>query len=334
MVSRTTVTKSRRSNPTLPFDLVEDILYRLPVKSLAQFKSVSKSWKSLISDSNFTKKNLRVSTTSHRLLFPKLTKGQYIFNACTLSSPITTKGTATAMQHPLNIRKFDKIRGSCHGILCLELHQRFAILWNPFINKYASLPPLEIPWSNTIYSCFGYDHSTDSYKVAAFIKWMPNSEIYKTYVHTMGTTSWRMIQDFPCTPYLKSGKFVSWTFNWLAYKDKYSVSSLLVVSLHLENESYGEILQPDYGSVDVLSISLWVLRDCLSILSNSNTFSDVWLMKEYGNQDSWTRLFRVPYMGGVGSDPYTKALYVYEDDQVLLEYMMKLVVYNSRDGTF
>nr|ACJ85886.1 unknown [Medicago truncatula] len=79
MVSRTTVTKSRRSNPTLPFDLVEDILYRLPVKSLAQFKSVSKSWKSLISDSNFTKKNLRVSTTSHRLLFPKLTKGQYIF---------------------------------------------------------------------------------------------------------------------------------------------------------------------------------------------------------------------------------------------------------------
>ncbi|RHN72390.1 putative F-box domain-containing protein [Medicago truncatula] len=189
MVSRTTVTKSRRSNPTLPFDLVEDILYRLPVKSLAQFKSVSKSWKSLISDSNFTKKNLRVSTTSHRLLFPKLTKGQYIFNACTLSSLITTKGTATAMQHPLNIRKFDKIRGSCHGILCLELHQ-------------------------------------------------------------------------------------------------------------------------------------------------SNTFSDVWLMKEYGNQDSWTRLFRVPYMGGVGSDPYTKALYVYEDDQVLLEYMMKLVVYNSRDGTF
>jgi len=153
----------------------------------------------------------------------------------------------------------------------------------------------------------------------------------------MGAISWRKIQDFPCTPYtpyLEPGKFVSGTFNWLAYKDKYSVSSLLIVSLGLEKESYGEILQPDYGSVDVLSKSLWVLRDCLSILSNSNTFSDVWLMKEYGNKDSWTRLFRVPYMGGVGSDPYTKALYIYEDDQVLLEYMMKLVVYNSRDGTF
>jgi len=236
MAPRTNATKRRHSNsstekpplPTLPFDLVQDILYRLPVKSLAQFKSVSKSWKSLISDSKFTKKHFRVSTTPHRLLFPKLTKGQFIFNACTLSSLVTAKGAATAMQQlesPLNIRKFDQIRGSCHGILCIELHQRFAILWNPFVNKFASLPPLEIPWSNTIYSCFGYDHSTDSYKVVAFIKWLPNSEIYKTYVHTMGTTSWRMIQDFPCIPYSQSGKFISGTFNWLAYKDKDAVSS-------------------------------------------------------------------------------------------------------------
>lgn len=57
-------------------------------------------------------------------------------------------------------------------------------------------------------------------------------------------------------------------------------------------------------------------------------------MKEYGNKYSWTKLFRVPYMGDVGSCPYTKALYLTEDDQVLLKYQAELVVYNSRDGTF
>jgi hypothetical protein len=59
-----------------------------------------------------------------------------------------------------------------------------------------------------------------------------------------------------------------------------------------------------------------VLRDCLCILAHSDTSSDVWLMKEYGNKDSWTKLLCVPYMGDVGSYLYTKALYLTEDDQV------------------
>ncbi|RHN72303.1 hypothetical protein MtrunA17_Chr2g0286211 [Medicago truncatula] len=57
-------------------------------------------------------------------------------------------------------------------------------------------------------------------------------------------------------------------------------------------------------------------------------------MKEYGNKDSWTKLFSVSNMGGVNSYPHSKALYVYEDNQVLLELKSKLVVYNSTDGTF
>ena len=58
-------------------------------------------------------------------------------------------------------------------------------------------------------------------------------------------------------------------------------------------------------------------------------------MKEYGNEDSWTKLFRVPNMGDVSSFPYTRALHVYEDDIVLLQgFQLLLGVYNSRDATF
>lgn len=128
-----------------------------------------------------------------------------------------------------------------------------------------------------------------------------------------------------------TGKFVSGSFNWIGFTD--SVSPAVIVSLDLEKESYRVLLLPDFGEM-YMALPLDVLMDCLCVLCHSVTFSDVWVMKEFGNENSWARLFHVPYMGGVGSGLCTTAFYVYEDDQVLLECRSKLVVYNSRDGTF
>ncbi|KAI5447336.1 hypothetical protein KIW84_014978 [Lathyrus oleraceus] len=62
---------------------------------------------------------------------------------------------------------------------------------------------------------------------------------------------------------------------------------------------------------------------------------DVWLMKEYGNKDSWTKLFRLPHTRDLGSWMYGSALYVSQDDQVLCNIEReKLVVYHIRDDTF
>lgn len=327
--------------PTLPFEIVAEILSRLPVKFLMQLQSVCKSWKSLISDSKFAKNHLRVSTTLHRLILTFINTSRKLSITDYPLSTVFTDVTATATQlnYPLNDRnRFDVIVGSCHGILCFALDERFALLWNPSIRKFTQLPSLDIPkreGSYTIYG-FGYDHFNDTYKVVAvncFESDTNGSKVYKTEVkvYTLGTDYWRRIQDFPSgVPFDNSGTFVSGTINWLAAKDPYT--SWIIVSLDLEEETYQYLLQPDYGAVTVNSVTLGVLRDCLCILAHGDTFSDVWLMKEYGNNDSWTKLFRVPYMGDVGSCPYTKALYLTEDDQVLLKYQAELVVYNSRDA--
>lgn len=68
---------------------------------------------------------------------------------------------------------------------------------------------------------------------------------------------------------------------------------------------------------------------------------DVWLMKEYGNKESWTKLFTISYL----KDPsmrysLTKVVYVYEDGQLLLQIKRpfvrpQLIVYDPRMiGTF
>jgi hypothetical protein len=56
-------------------------------------------------------------------------------------------------------------------------------------------------------------------------------------------------------------------------------------------------------------------------------------MKEYGNKESWTKLYSVPKMRDRDLYRY-EPLYIHEDDQMLLmQSFNKLVVYDSKNGT-
>jgi len=124
---------------------------------------------------------------------------------------------------------------------------------------------------------------------------------------------------------------VSDTVNWLVYD--YPRCAMIIVSLDLENGLY---YIKSFLTLPGNLITFGVLRDCLCIFSNSDKFSDVWIMKEYGNGQSWTKLLSVPQMG----NPYiyTKPLYISEDDQVLMYFRkmrkFSLAVYDSINGTF
>jgi len=81
-----------------------------------------------------------------------------------------------------------------------------------------------------------------------------------------------------------------------------------------------------------------LVRDCLCVSAITDMFLDVWIMKEYGNQESWTKLYHVPDIQDQGLEGY-QTLYIYEDDQVLFQFhetgggKMKLVIYDSKTGT-
>ena len=61
-----TPSSSIDSLPILPYEIVVDVLSRLPVKSLMRFQCVCKSFKSLITDPSFAKKHLHASATRHQ----------------------------------------------------------------------------------------------------------------------------------------------------------------------------------------------------------------------------------------------------------------------------
>jgi hypothetical protein len=75
--------------------------------------------------------------------------------------------------------------------------------------------------------------------------------------------------------------------------------------------------------------------DCLCVTSGGN---DVWIMEEYGNNKSWTKLFTFPYIRDPNhSHVAFKPIYIFENGQVILKFMwcfnFYVALYDSKNGT-
>jgi F-box interacting protein len=215
-------------------------------------------------------------------------------------------------------------------------------LWNPSIRKFKELPHLirEEPKYPSMYE-FGYDPISHNYKVVVVFgdathddlseDELINEVAHEVKVHTLGTDSWKNVSEFPFAifSYHPMGKHVSGTINWLIFAGIKS----FIASFDLGNECYREVLLPDdSGKVDKNKLHLSVFRDCLCMISGE----DVWVMKENGNKESWTKLFTISYIRDrrASSYPFIKGICVFEDEQVLLICMRwGFISYNRTNDT-
>ncbi|KAI9114984.1 hypothetical protein K1719_013997 [Acacia pycnantha] len=289
-------------SPILPPELIENILSRLPVRFLLQLRCVCKSWKSLISDPQFAQLHLRMAATDpnfthHNIVFCSLGRKRTVKSCPVASIRDGLAINAVKLAYPLKkSNRYDFIVGSCNGLLCFSVRPSHILVWNPTIRRCKKSPSLgyeKRAGSYIIYG-FGYDQSIDNYKVVSIFCYDSDGRgHYKTevMVYTLGADSWRRIQEFPLgIPYDEMGKFVSGTLNWVALEISHPHCSLAVISLDLRKESYAELSQPDYGE-GMITLTLGVLGDCLCILYDYGTRSDVWIMKDFGVKESWTKLF-------------------------------------------
>ncbi|CAL5201209.1 unnamed protein product [Lathyrus oleraceus] len=338
------------SLPTLSFDLISEILSKLPVKHLLQFRCVCKYWNSLISDHKFARKHLNGSITRSSLqcVSYHTPSSNFILKSYPIQSifaDITTNFIRPEFSSNFIFRhNIHYIVGSCDGILCLaNYYKPLVVLCNPSIRKFQELSPFDNPRvdSQPNMTCgFGYDHVSRNYKVVVvyyFYKKGIPEDTSKVKVHTLGTDSWKSIKMFPSDAVFseKSGKYVNGTINWLAFLKRRPSDPPFIVSFDLNKESYQKVLLPDPGGIDVFNLTSCVFRDWLCIISDH----DVWVMKEYGIKESWIKLFNFSCLRDpIKTSILTNVIYIFEHDLVLLEFSCheknKLFLYNSKNGTF
>ncbi|KAJ6725375.1 hypothetical protein OIU79_003701 [Salix purpurea] len=239
--------------------------------------------------------------------------------------------------------RYDWVIGSCDGLLCLGIKQDFVILWNPSTRVYNRLPDLGFAkklGSYTVFG-FGYDSQMDDYKVLAMFCFLTKSVhggsryVTRIKVCTLKGECWRRLEDFVLgLPYDFSGKHVDGKLCWPVMPEGSVGSAWSIVAFDLAQEMFEEVVQPDYGEGGYERV-LGVLQGWLCVMCNyPGVLAEVWVMKEFGVRDSWTKLFSIPYLDDPLWFHYSVPLCIDDGGEVLLEYKSVLVIYNPKHGTF
>ncbi|XP_057453195.1 F-box/kelch-repeat protein At3g23880-like [Lotus japonicus] len=284
--------------PFLPEELRLEILSWLPVKSLVRFRCVSHSWKSTISDSQFIKLHLHRSSSTRKADFAHLRS--------LINSPWESR-SATTVAVP---DEYD-FGGTCNGLICLFTLLKYDIenhefsylfrLWNPATRSMSQYsPPLR--FTRPCYFGFGYDSSTDTYKVVVVT--LQRNGVRTVNVYNKGDTCWRTIQVSHLPFMYPQGRvvYVSNTLNWLAIRPDVDendraqlINSYTILTFDLGKENCAQLSLPYFTRLSVRFIPiLGVLRGCLCIsLMDTKMSFMIWQMKEFGVCDSWTMLLNI-----------------------------------------
>ncbi|XP_047323899.1 F-box/kelch-repeat protein At3g23880-like [Impatiens glandulifera] len=333
---------------SLSSDLISEIIIRLPVKFLLQLRCVSKSWCTLISDPIFVKKHLKASTqkldyADHRIIMNTMTN-PFVLKTYSMSSVFHDEfPNPDFLDYPLNhLHRLVKIVGSVNGLLCLTIGNDDVVIWNPTTRKSKRLPKSDskmYPGQYVVYG-FGYDEDTDDYKVVVITSELISFEFpLKSDIKVYGlkSDSWRKIEGCPKDlPMINArGIFVSGSLHWIAARngEMDDWRSTTILSFDVSKETYSEILQPPYGD-ETSNPVLGVLSGCLFLLRNVEEIKgEVWVMKEYGNVESWSKLFSIPYLDGPIDFNSTSPIYIFKKNEVILLLGFRMLLFNINNNT-
>nr|XP_016448362.1 PREDICTED: F-box protein CPR30-like [Nicotiana tabacum] len=199
------------------------------------------------------------------------------------------------------------------------------LIWNPSTGESILLPHSENficdEYQEESAYGLGYDSTTDDYKV---IRIDMSGDENANEILALKSGSWRKIDqssgrtDSSLLSIRERLTSLHGAFNWLGI-----LSRLSVVTFNISDEMYGEIALPEtmcllplYKIKVDFDVGVSVLRGKLCVYYTDERIFNLWVMKDYGVKESWTKFFVVPNNGIKRIIP----IYMFSDGEVLLGY--------------
>ncbi|XP_058206865.1 F-box protein At5g07610-like isoform X2 [Rhododendron vialii] len=175
-------------------DLLREILFHVPAKSLLKFKSVSKHWRSLISDSLFASNHACRNSSS------SLISGLYFYQLKSVSLHGHLSLPTPAFLDSIREGSESRVVDSCNGLLLFSNGGKMKyIVCNPTTQKYIALPQhggstsYSSTWGFGAY--FAFDPSKSPYYKVVLVSC--HSRSYQIYIHSSKSASWKEMHVKP-----------------------------------------------------------------------------------------------------------------------------------------
>ncbi|CAL1385255.1 unnamed protein product [Linum trigynum] len=311
-------------NQEFPEDLINDILWRLPIGQwIGRFCCVCKSWRTLFSDPSFIQREKPLDPRPQILINSVNNDNQRsvysLYSADTLEpllpSPVQLPFNA---ENPLqdNYRFWDraiKIAGSCNGLICISDGNYDLILWNPATSETKLVPPspLRRHWCLQTVG-FGFDPETEDYRIIRQFMYDDGSWgcSYFAEVYCLRNDSWTKLADDKNGYYLHTydyqmpqcnkGKLYWWRWKWNPGGEPWSLEfqsfaisshEFRTVDLRLPSEVDDGYVDLEYLLNEEYMVALFPLRDDARICVTKSC--EIWVLLKYWVSESWTKLFVV-----------------------------------------
>ncbi|XP_016507272.1 F-box/kelch-repeat protein At3g23880-like [Nicotiana tabacum] len=303
--------------PSLPDDIVNSILIKLPVTSLLRFKCICKSWRFSISNPNFIKLHLHESSANisrQKLFFVSFrnifrSNAKFQFHEALLgvdSKVLLVNPPFPEFCHSL-FSDFEV--HSCNGLVLMKTEINM-ILWNPAIRKYKLLPKPDdklLPWYDDALFDFAYDLVADDYKVVC-VKLRKYQRDMIAGIFSINNHSWKRIDNIPIPRgfqlFYQDLVSLNGTINIMAasnignYKQD---SEYLVISLYLANEKFAITPVPGKHKYK-LKLRAFANRICISWMVGGKI--SIWALKEDGKTGlTWNNIMNIPTLGSLIGKP-------------------------------
>lgn len=331
--------------PDLPKDVTVKILQKLPFKYLMRFRCVCKSWKALFSDPLFMKYRNRRQILITSFERPLLSVNSLDIEASEVPRPVNMKLPGKWAENSFPFQ----FLGTCDGLMLSILDGESLFLWNPSTTQLKRLP--EIGSKGDIYAFygFGYDRSSDDYKVLrgvcyddymfdenGAIDYSRSRKRKEVQVYSRRCDSWKRIGNCPYDEVLQvDGAYADGFFYWLVL-EKMGKDQLLrqrIGCFDLGEEKFKNLQQPKFvGHL----LHLGVLEGCLCLVCNHYESGSgawtIWVMKEHGVKNSWTKLINIPLLYRT---PFVIPFCVRKNGEIVLQVSdRKIVTYNPKTKSF